>query len=104
LTGDNTKERPYANIYGKICTQSNSFRVHFRTQALRKARSTRGSVFDPVNDSVLTDYRGSALIERRIDPTDTRIPDYGASTDPTNLPPLDDFYQFRVLEVKRFMP
>jgi len=104
MTGDNTKERPYANIYGKICTQSNTFRVHFRTQVLRKARSTNASTFDPNKDSVLTDYRGSALIERRIDPSDTRIPDYGNSTNPVSLQPLDDFYQFRVLEVKRFNP
>ena len=104
LTGDNVRERPYANIYGKITTQSNTFRVHFRAQSLKKARSSTRNVFDPDVDAVLTDYRGSALIERRIDPSDSRIPDYGASTSPTSLPPLDDFYRFRVLEMKRFMP
>jgi hypothetical protein len=104
LTGDNVRERPYANIYGKITTQSNTFRVHFRAQALKKARSSVNTTFDPDVDAVLNDYRGSALIERRIDPSDTRIPDYGASANPTSLPPLDDFYRFRVLEMKRFMP
>ncbi|RBP47686.1 uncharacterized protein (TIGR02600 family) [Roseimicrobium gellanilyticum] len=104
LTGDNIRERPYANIYGKITTQSNTYRVHFRAQALKKARSTKQNVFEPAQDAVLTDYRGSALVERRIDPSDTRIPDYGAAANPINLPPLDDFYRFRVLEMKRFMP
>jgi uncharacterized protein (TIGR02600 family) len=104
LTGDNVRERPYANIYGKITTQSNTFRVHFRAQALKKARSSTKNTFNPDVDAVLTDYRGSALIERRIDPSDSRIPDYGASLSPVGLPPLDDFYRFRVLEMKRFMP
>jgi uncharacterized protein (TIGR02600 family) len=104
LTGDNVRERPYANIYGKITTQSNTFRVHYRAQALKKARSSNRIKFDPEVDAVLNDYRGSALIERRIDPADSRIPDYGASLNPTSLPPLDDFYRFRVLEMKRFMP
>ncbi|MEZ0385701.1 MAG: Verru_Chthon cassette protein A, partial [Verrucomicrobium sp.] len=104
LTGDNTRERPYANIYGKITTQSNTFRVHYRVQTIRKARSSVAAVFDPERDNVLTDYRGSSLIERRIDPSDSRIPDYGASEDPLSLPSLEEFYRFRVLEVKRFMP
>lgn len=104
LTGDNTRERPYANIYGKITTQSNTFRVHYRAQVIRKARSSTPTEFDPNRDNVLTDFRGSTVIERRIDPSDPRIPDYGASANPLDLPSLEDFYRFRVLEVKRFMP
>ncbi|WP_050026664.1 Verru_Chthon cassette protein A [Verrucomicrobium sp. BvORR034] len=104
LTGDNTKEKPYTNIYGKITTQSNTFRVHYRAQVVRKARSVEANRFVPGQDAVLTDYRGSSLIERRIDPGNPDIPDYATSTSPTSLRPLDDFYRFRVLEVKRFMP
>jgi hypothetical protein len=107
MTGDNTREKPYTNIYAKITTQSNTFRVHYRAQAIKKARSSNANEFNPDKDSILTDYRGSSLIERRIDPSDTRIPDYADSgTNPVGpqTKTLDDFYRFRVLEVKRFMP
>lgn len=101
MTGDNTRERPYANIYGKITTQSNTFRVFVKAQVIKKARSVDPSSFDPDKDSITGEFRGSALIERRIDPLDPRIPDY-ASNPSAN--PLDDFYRFRVLEMKRFNP
>lgn len=101
LTGDNVKERPYANIYGKITTQSNTYRVHYRAQAIRKARSVAPYEFNPNKDTISSDYRGSALIERRIDPADSRIPDYAANP---SARPLDEFYYFRVLENKRFAP
>jgi uncharacterized protein (TIGR02600 family) len=105
-TGDNTRERPYSNLYARVTTRSNTFRVHMRAQVLRKARSVAADVVDPAKDAVLGEYRGSALIERYIDPTDTLnpIPDYAASTNPLNLPPLETFYKFRTLESKRFSP
>jgi len=105
-TGDNTRERPYSNIYARATTRSNTFRVHMRAQVLRKARSVAADVVDPAKDAVLGEYRGSALIERYIDPTDTvnPIPDYAASANPLNLPPLETFYKFRTLESKRFSP
>src|SRR5262249_55072657 len=31
-TGDNIRERPYSNIYSRITTRSNTFRVHMRAQ------------------------------------------------------------------------
>lgn len=106
VTGDNVRERPYSNLYSRITTRSNTFRVHVRSQTLRKARSTAANVFDPVKDAVLSEYRGSALIERYIDPTDVTaaIPDYGDSSDPLSLPSLETFYKFRTLEYKRFSP
>lgn len=105
-TGDNTRERPYSNIYARVTTRSNTFRVHMRAQVIRKARSTDPDTFDSAKDAVLADYRGSTLIERYIDPTDTSnpIPDYGAATNPLSLPPLETFYKFRTLETKRFSP
>jgi hypothetical protein len=103
ITGDNIRERPYANIYAKVTTQSNTFRVHYRAQSIRKARSVGPGRFDPAADSVTSDYRGSALIDRRIDPEDPRILDYATRRN-ANDRPLDDFYSFRVLENKRFNP
>jgi hypothetical protein len=105
-TGDNTRERPYSNIYNRVTTRGNTFRVHMRAQALRKARSTAADAFDPVKDAVLSEYRGSALIERYIDPTDSSnpLPDYAEASNPLSLPPLDTFFKFRTLEYKRFSP
>jgi uncharacterized protein (TIGR02600 family) len=105
-TGDNTRERPYSNIYNRVTTRGNTFRVHMRAQALRKARSTAADAFDPVKDAILSEYRGSALIERYIDPTDSSnpLPDYAEASNPLSLPPLDTFFKFRTLEYKRFSP
>jgi uncharacterized protein (TIGR02600 family) len=101
VTGDNLRERPYASIYGKVTTKSNTFRVHFRAQSIRKARSVAPDQFQVGADTIASDYRGSALIERRIDPEDPRLKDY--ATDPS-AESLENFYSFRVLERKRFNP
>lgn len=108
-TGDNVRERPYSNLYSRITTRSNTFRVHFRAQVIKKARTVDPTKFDPDRDSVLSEYRGSTLLERYIDPNDTNnpIPDYATKADPVNDPsaaPLDTFYKFRALETKRFNP
>jgi uncharacterized protein (TIGR02600 family) len=105
-TGDNTRERPYSNIYNRITTRSNTFRVHMRAQVIGKARSTAVDTLDFTKDAVLSEYRGSSVIERYIDPTDLAnpLPDYGATANPLGLPPLETFYKYRTLENKRFSP
>jgi hypothetical protein len=105
-TGDNTRERPYSNIYARVTTRSNTFRVHMRAQVITKARSTAADTMDPAKDAVLGEYRGSSLIERYIDPTDVAnpLPDYGAASNPLGEKPLDTFFKFRTLESKRFSP
>jgi uncharacterized protein (TIGR02600 family) len=105
-TGDNTRERPYSNLYARLTTRSNTFRVHVRAQVIRKARSVEPNKFDPEKDAIVSEYRGSTLIERFIDPTNASIalPDYGASSSPLNEKPLEAYYQFRTLESKRFSP
>ena|GEM_PF-584686 len=104
LTGDNSRERPYAHIYPRLTTKSNTYRVHIRAQAIRKKPFTDPSVFDPEEDFSVGEYRGSALIERYIDPNDKNVPDY---TNPRTLSSLSDesmdrFYKFRVVHTKRF--
>jgi hypothetical protein len=101
ITGDNVKERLYTNLYAKLTTQSNTFRVFFKAQTIRKARSVGADRFNPSLDRVASEYRGSTLIERKLDPNDPRLPDYAQ---PGNALPLDSFYRFRVLETKRFAP
>lgn len=103
-TGDNVRERPYSNLYARLTTRSNTFRVHVRTQVLKKARSTDATTFVPGTDQVLSEYRGSVLLERYIDPNDPNlvIPDYAEGA--VNQAPLDSFYRFHALETKRFNP
>lgn len=105
-TGDNTRERPYSNIYARVTTRSNTFRVHMRAQVITKARSTAADTMDPTKDAILGEYRGSSVIERYIDPTDVSnpLPDYGAASNPLGEKPLDTYYKFRTLESKRFSP
>lgn len=105
-TGDNVRERPYSNLYARLTTRSNTFRVHMRTQVLQKARSTDPDKVDPIKDAVISEYRGSTVIERYIDPTDTslQLPDYAASSNLMTEAPLDTFYRFRTIESKRFNP
>ncbi len=117
VTGDNSRERPYANLYPKLTTKSNTFRVHVRVQTLRKPqRSEAADQFnvptdlvdneDPVQAYVTSEYRGSYLLERYIDVNDSSVtlPDYAAANDPLSELPLDSFSRFRVLESKRFSP
>ena len=104
-TGDNVRERPYSHLYARLTTRSNTFRVHVRAQVLKKARSTDPTVFVPNQDAVLSEYRGSTLLERYIDPNDSNvvIPDY-AQGSVTGQAPLDSFFRFHALETKRFNP
>ena len=102
LTGDNTRERPYTNIYPRVTTQSNVYRVHCRTQIISKARGTDPAVFDVELDTAVAEYRGSQLIERYIDPGDSEIPDYTTADDAVE--PLSNHYRFRVIGSERFAP
>ncbi|HSJ02946.1 MAG TPA: Verru_Chthon cassette protein A, partial [Verrucomicrobium sp.] len=105
LTGDNSLERPYANIYPRLTTQSNAYTVHLMVQTLAKARSTPVDEFVPGTDVVTGKYRGEALVERYIDPNDPGLPDYiGAAQTNTAVDPLDKFYAWRIRHVRRFAP
>lgn len=115
-TGDNTREMPYNHVYPRLTTKSNTYRVHFTVQALKQrqratpATGSGGASSDPYatwdesRDQVLGEYRGSALLERYIDPNDPDLPDF-ATVDLTNeRAVIDKYYKFRVLETKRFLP
>lgn len=108
-TGDNSRERPYATIYPRLTTKSNTYTVHFRVQSLKKSSRTDAGTWVEGKDVVTSEYRGSQVIERYIDPADTRIPDYASasvysSNSSTTDPTLDSFYRFHVLSSKRFSP
>ncbi len=107
IVGDNGRERPYANIYSRVTTKSNTFKVHYRAQVLKQSRRDEPSQYaswNPLVDSVVGEYRGSTIVERYVEPNDPEIPDYGSSTDPSSLPSLGEFYKFRIVNPTRFAP
>lgn len=103
-TGDNAKERPYNNIYPRVTTKSNTFKVHYRAQIIGKAKAdvVPPDVFDASIDRVVAEYRGSSIVERYVEPNDPDIPDYAVDFDSPHS--LDQFYKFRVVNPTRFAP
>lgn len=98
LTGDNSKEQPYAHLYPRLTTRSNTFRVHMIAQTLKKARSSRPGGFDAARDTVTATTRASCLLRRQLDISLPGIPDY---LDPAALSPrLSSFYRWRVEEMR----
>lgn len=93
LTGDNSKERPYAHLYSRLTTRSNTYRVHFVAQSLVKARSTPVGTFDSRRDKVAGTHAGSAVISRQLDLENPDLPDYQATT---TAKPLDKFYRWSI--------
>jgi hypothetical protein len=100
VTGDNLKERPYANIYQKITTKSNTFRIYFKAQTIKKALSTNVNEIDTRKDTVTAEYQGSAMIERFLDVMNGQLPDYSAIG--INQPSLEHYYKYRVVDLKQF--
>jgi hypothetical protein len=95
LTGDNLRELPYAQLYGRLTTRSNSYTVHVRVEVLQKlARDPQQNVWKEGTDLVLGDWRGSYEIERYLDP---------AATAPAAGQPLGP-YRFRIVSARRFAP
>jgi len=99
LTGDNMRERPYAHIYPRVTTKSNVYTVHMRCQAIRKSPRSKAGEFNPDFDQISGDYRGSATIERFIDPNDIALRNYDDSTEK-----VDPYYRYRVVSTKHFAP
>ena len=78
-----------------------------RAQAVKKARSVDPAVVELTKDTIVGDYRGSSLLERYIDPTDSSVnlPDYAANASTlATQPSIDEFTRIRVLETKQFNP
>lgn len=98
LSGDDVKERPYADLYPRLTTKSNVFKVHVKAQALQKVPSTAANRFETGRDTIRGEWRGSFTIERYIDLSDPALPDF------TDLATsgLGQFYKFRTIAVKQF--
>jgi len=116
MTGDNIRERPYNYLYPRLTTKSNTYRIHYWVQTLKQTATAHpndwSTWIDPgsatgISDKVTGDLRGSAVIERYIDPSDTSIPDFTTnvtSSAITTTTTMDSYYKFRVFNVKQFTP
>jgi len=102
LTGDNTRERPYANLIGRLTTRSNVYRVHFIAQSIRQPAAPDRAGFDAARDTISGEFAGDAVVERFIDPADPDLPDYAAEIAAGGTPPpLDSFYSWRITAFKQ---
>jgi uncharacterized protein (TIGR02600 family) len=98
LTGDNMRERPYTTLIPRLTAKSNTYTVHFRVQRLKAPPGQ----WNENQAAITAEYRGSATIERFIDPNTTAIPDYAAN--PQASPGLDTFYRWRTVDNRQFSP
>ena len=106
-TGDNQRERPYAHIFPRLTTKSNVYTVHMRCQTIRKAPSKNSEdakKFDEKKDTIVSEYRGQATIERFIDPNDPNLKNYNPYATTDGKGKVDGYYRYRVINVKQFAP
>jgi len=95
LTGDNLRELPYAQLYGRLTTRSNSYTVHVRVQVLQKTQNDPDqNIWKEGKDLIVGDWRGSYEIERYLDPN---------ATAPVVGQPLGP-YKFRIVSCRQFAP
>ena len=103
LTGDNTRERPYNGLYSRLTTKSNTYTVHVRAQSLTAPSNLPAGEWIENPQLVSSEYRGSVTINRYLDPQDSNIPDFADPSKPLKYS-LDNYYKYRVLETRRFLP
>ncbi len=93
LTGDNMRERPYATLYPQLTTKSNSYTIHYRVQVLKKISATPANEWIENQDQIYSEYRGSSLVERYIDPNNPKLPSNDFATafaaNPATVPVMD---------------
>ena len=106
LTGDNGRESPYNQIYPRLTTKSNDFEIHMRVQVLSQSVADRSSGnFDPsAGDSIVGEYRGSAILERYLDPNQTGLPDFATKFPTDQTVTLDNYVHYRVVNTHAFNP
>jgi uncharacterized protein (TIGR02600 family) len=113
LTGDNVREKPYADLLPRLTTKSNTFTIHLRVQTLRQRRGSNGADYrqwHQTDDAIVGEYRGETTIERYIDPDDRRFDRSNSVTVSkrdfidVDKSSLESAYRFRVIDAKRFLP
>jgi hypothetical protein len=111
LTGDNLLERPYAAIYPRLTTRSNSYTVHVRVQTLPVNARNKSHILKAAQNQPTGEFRGSYVLDRYLDPNTAGIYDVADTTYSTkitgNIIPGQHVlgpYRFRVVSSKQFAP
>jgi uncharacterized protein (TIGR02600 family) len=99
-TPENVREKSYTDLYAHLTTKSNVYMVHFRVQTLKQSPASTVGTWREGIDQVTGEYRGSSLIERYLDASDTTLPDF--ATNPAKN--INNWYKFRVISTKKFAP
>ncbi len=94
LTGDNSREMPYAHLYPRFTTRSNTYRVHFVVEPMIKARGTKPNIVNRLKDRATARMQGSCVVTRQIDFKRTDLPDYLTDNEAR---PLDHFYEWQIV-------
>ncbi len=109
LTGDNSLEKPYALLYPRLTTRSNSYTVHVRVQTLAQNSRNSSYIIKASQGQPTGEFRGSFLIERYLDANSANILD--AAGQPASVPASGDTtglalgpYRFRIVSSKQFVP
>ncbi|MGB8352830.1 MAG: Verru_Chthon cassette protein A [Chthoniobacteraceae bacterium] len=101
LTGNNTRDMPYNHIYPLLTTKSNTYTVHFRVQSLQKPMNDPNPAqWNEGMGKITGEYRGSTTIERYIDASDLKLPDFATNQAAT----MDAYYKFKVVSTTKFAP
>jgi uncharacterized protein (TIGR02600 family) len=100
LTGDNTREAPYGDIYARLTTKSNTYTVHYRVQSLKKNRSTPANQWVEGKDLGMGEIRGATTVERYIDLGNPNLPDFAQASSAS----AEDFYKIRTIGSSVFNP
>jgi uncharacterized protein (TIGR02600 family) len=107
LVGDNVRERPYAHLYSRLTTKSNTYSVHFTVQALKNTSSDPSS-WTETSGTVLGEYRGTTTLERYINPNDSNLSnsanDFASNFGTSSALNLDNFYKWRIVRNEQFGP
>lgn len=105
MVGDNVRERPYAEIYPRITTQSNTYTVHYQVQVLKNPINVPQGSWNEKTGKILSEYRGSTTLERYVDPNDPKLltSDYNFTSNP-NAKSLETLYRWRTVNSHQFAP
>jgi uncharacterized protein (TIGR02600 family) len=103
LTGDNLREAPYSDLYPRLTARSNTYTVHYRVQTLTKARSSVPAEWEEDRDIVTGEHRGSATLERYIDPNNFQVASINQGGT-KYADSWDGFFRFRIISRKDFTP
>ena len=75
-----------------------------RDRVLKKRTASDQALWEEGKDKVASEYRGSTILERYIDPNDSRLPDFATKPLDDADAVIDKYYRFRVVSSKAFNP